>query len=335
MTQGTNSAEPALRSLRFRREREATWRELETLVERVERRGPGALSAEEALRLAQIYRATVSALSVARAISLDLNTRLYLEALCARAFLFVHGTRDSLGRLLERFLRADLPRTVRGARLHVLVAALVMSLGAVIAYWLTAADSGWYEAFVPAYLAGERTPAASDETLLETLRDTGEAAELLAFSTRLFVHNAGVAILAFALGFALGIPTLLLLFHNGLILGAFVALFAERGLGLEAVAWLSIHGTTELLAIALAGGAGLVLGDAVAFPKARDRMSELASAGRRAARLIVGAVCLLMIAGVLEGVGRQTVQETEARLAIGLGALGLWLSYLAVAGRRP
>jgi uncharacterized membrane protein SpoIIM required for sporulation len=50
------------------------------------------------------------------------------------------------------------------------------------------------------------------------------------FATFLFTHNARIAILAFALGFAFGVPSVLLMVMNGAGLGAFVALFASRGL---------------------------------------------------------------------------------------------------------
>ena len=61
----------------------------------------------------------------------------------------------------------------------------------------------------------------------------------------------------FALGFAFGVPTLMLLVQNAGMLGAMLWLFHGQGLTLEVVGWLSIHGTTELFAITLAGAAGL------------------------------------------------------------------------------
>ena len=57
-----------------------------------------------------------------------------------------------------------------------------------------------------------------------------------------------------ALGIACCLPTAFLLLYNGLGVGAFVALYASRGLGFELGGWLLIHGVTELFAITLAGG---------------------------------------------------------------------------------
>ena len=50
---------------------------------------------------------------------------------------------------------------------------------------------------------------------------------------------------------------LLLLAQNTGMLGAMLWLFNGQGLLVDFIAWLSIHGTTELFAILLAGAAGL------------------------------------------------------------------------------
>ena len=51
-----------LQSWKFRHEREATWRALEGLVTKIERKRVGSLSARELSRLPMLYRATLSSL---------------------------------------------------------------------------------------------------------------------------------------------------------------------------------------------------------------------------------------------------------------------------------
>jgi uncharacterized membrane protein SpoIIM required for sporulation len=139
--------------------------------------------------------------------------------------------------------------------------------------------------------------------------------------------------LCFALGFALGLPTVILLVQNGLMLGAFYALYVSRGLGLELGGWLFIHGVTELLAIVLCGAAGLALGGAVAFPGAHSRLANLAATGRLAARVVIGAVGLLLVAGLLEGLGRQLITDTSLRYAIAATTAVAWCLYFGFTGR--
>ncbi len=83
-----------------------------------------------------------------------------------------------------------------------------------------------------------RRPTELRETLYHT---ESVAGALAAFATCLFQHNAQIGILSFALGFVAGLPTLMLLFDNGLVLGAFAALFhaarpGARSVGLDAAA---------------------------------------------------------------------------------------------------
>ena len=123
------------------------------------------------------------------------------------------------------------------------------------------------------------------------------------------------------------------MFKNGLTIGAFAALYANQGLSVELWGWLSIHGTTELLAIVLCGAAGLILGGSVAFPGRYGRLENLARNGRLASQIVIGAVGLFFVAGLLEGVGRQVIVDTTLRYLIAFGALILWAHYFLRVGK--
>jgi uncharacterized membrane protein SpoIIM required for sporulation len=139
---------------------------------------------------------------------------------------------------------------------------------------------------------------------------------------------------AFALGFALGVPTILLMFLNGALGGAMSAVFARHDLMVELYGWLIIHGSTEITAIVMGAGAGLHMGAAVAFPRDISRTDALRQAGREAAVVGMGCVVMLFVAGLLEGFARQLVQDTGLRYTIGIGMFLLWMGYFAFAGRR-
>ena len=136
-----------------------------------------------------------------------------------------------------------------------------------------------------------------------------------------------MAVAAFALGFAFCAPTVLLLLYNGATLGAFVSLFASRGLGFELGGWLLIHGVTELFAIILAGAAGLRIGWSAAFPGARSRLAAIAEAGRTAGVAMGGVVVMLFLAGLLEGFGRQLITNDLARYGVAAATGAMWLTY--------
>jgi uncharacterized membrane protein SpoIIM required for sporulation len=313
---------------RFRADREAEWRRLEHIVATAERGSVRALSDEDLLALPVLYRGALSSLSVARETSLDLELVTYLEGLCARAYFFVYGVRTTAGRRFRTFLARDWPDAVRGLWRETLAALLLTLVGVLAGYTLVASDPGWYDALMPESMAQGRDFRASTESLRSTLYDGGAKDGLSFFATYLFTHNSQVSMLCFALGFAFGIPTAMLLVYNGTMLGAILALFAARGLGLEMGGWLFIHGTTEFFAIILSGAAGIRIGWSVVFPgEGESRLDSAARAGRSAALVMGGVVAMLLTAGLLEGFGRQLVTSDLARYAIGAAMLALWLAY--------
>jgi uncharacterized membrane protein SpoIIM required for sporulation len=325
-----------LRSREFHKAREQSWRDLEALVERIENRGVVSLSPDELERLPSLYRILLSSLSVARSIALDRNLLVYLEGLALRSFLAVYGPRASLVGGFVAFLRIGFPRAVRAARWHMLVAAAMLALGTVVGFFLVLGDATWFAAFVPDSVTGDRGPNSTRDDLLghEIFAPwPGLTEALLVFANFLFTHNSMIGIFAFGLGFIGGVPTLLLLFYQGLMLGAFLALHEQRGLVVEFLGWVSVHGVTELSAIILCGAAGLLIGEKMVFPGRYDRLENLAIHGRRAAQIAIGAVVMLLIAAALEGCFRQLVQSTPWRFIIGAASGCLWLTYFVVAGR--
>lgn len=265
MTPGQSSALPPsalldqIRSARFRAEREAGWKRLDELVLRTESKGLHVLTYDEAQELASLYRQAMNALSVARAISMDKALLTYLDALCARAYLVVYAPQESLRGLFLRLLTHGIPQAARRSGPALLIGFLALILGGLLGAVLYDLDKSWFYTFVPGSLADGRTPEASTGYLRSTLFDGGSTDHdtLGSFATFLFSHNTQVAILTFALGIFITLPSFVLTFYNGLVLGAFWKMFADKGLAYELTGWLSIHGVTEMAAIciACAGGA--------------------------------------------------------------------------------
>ncbi|MHC4341384.1 MAG: stage II sporulation protein M [Planctomycetota bacterium] len=326
-----------LKSYEFRKEREKTWRRLERLVARVEKSGLHSLGAEELAQLPLLYRATLSSLSVARTISLDQALLEYLESLGARAYFCVYSAKKNLRETLADFFARRLPQTVRRFRWYVALSALILLAGTAVAFVLTVRSPDWFYTFVDEGYQAGRNPAASTATLRGALYDEKDFGSALgSFASFLFTHNARVGMTAFALGFVAGLPVYILLFMNGLILGAFGALYHSRGLGLDWWGWVLPHGVTELFAVILCGAAGLALAHALVFPGRYTRLQNLALRGREAGIVVLGAVVLFFIAGLIEGIFRQMVMDITVRyLVILLTASGLAWYFLRVGRTQP
>ena len=325
-----------IKSTRFRARREADWRALEALVTRAEKSGAAALTLEEAQSLSRLYRKATASLATAREISLDQSLLLYLESLVERAFLAVYAPQESLSGVVSRFFARSAPRAMRASGLALALAALALMLGGAIGWILFAQDPTWFNTFVPGSLAGGRGPGASTEYLRSVLFDYegGVAAGLAVFAAYLFSHNTRVALFAFALGVFACVPSFVLLVYNGLIIGVFAALYADRDLGYELFGWLSVHGVTELSAIVIAAAGGFRMGFAALFPGGLTRRDAVRLAGRDAVKLALIGALMLLAAGLLEGFARQLIQDTEIRLLVGWSAGAMWLAWFLLPGRR-
>ncbi len=330
-----SDATSVIRSARFRKEREADWVRLDRIVEQTERGGVQSLSFEDARDLSQLYRQSVTSLSVAREISLDKALQEYLEALCCRAYLAVYSPQESIRGTVTRFLTQSGPAAMRRSGPAILLSFISLMIGAVVGYLLFFDDPLWYNTFVPGSMQGGRGISSSQDDLLEVIYGSGDEdlGSLGAFASFLFSHNTRIAIFAFALGIAACVPSFLLSAYQGLLLGAFFALHVDRGIGLDLFGWLSIHGVTELSAIVIATAGGFRLGLAVLFPGQLTRGAALRKEGQDAAKLAIMAALMLVAAAILEGFGRQLIVDRNVRIVMGWGIGLLWLTYFLRAGR--
>jgi uncharacterized membrane protein SpoIIM required for sporulation len=326
-----------LKSTEFRRARESSWRELEAIVEIAEKQGVRALGLDDLERMPVLYRSALSSLSVARAIALDRHLLLYLENLALRAYLLVYGPRIGLIGGLNDFLQRSFPLAVRSAGWPLMISVIGLMIGATAGFMLVIGDESWFSILVPSGLAQIRGAASTRASLLEGEIFApwgGSAAVVTLLANFLFAHNTLIGILTFSLGFAAGVPTLLLLMYQGLILGAFLALHYDRGLTVDFLGWTLIHGVTELGAILLCGAAGLMIAEKILFPDQYSRIDSLAMRGRMAGHIAVGAILMFFLAALLEGGLRQLIASTPWRLAVAVATGIFWLSYFLRAGRR-
>lgn len=116
-------------SYRFRKEREASWVDLDKLLNKMENKGLGSLREEELLRLPQLYSSVISSLSVAKSISLDQSLLNYLENLAKRAYLACYAEKAKFKDVALRLLTQDIPVALWEVKWKCLLGALILFTG--------------------------------------------------------------------------------------------------------------------------------------------------------------------------------------------------------------
>ena len=130
------------------------------------------------------------------------------------------------------------------------------------------------------------------------------------------------------MGIFVSIGTLYILFTNGLMLGGFEYMFFSKGLGLQSILVVFIHGTLEISAIVIAGCAGIIMGNSILFPKTYTRLQSLTKSAREAVKIVVALIPVFIIAAFFEGfVTRHTGMPIWMSAGILLLSLAFVLGY--------
>ena len=183
---------------------------------------------------------------------------------------------------------------------------------------------------------GMMTRAESSDTEDPDARyiDVIEGSDMPTFAAGLMTNNIQVSFIAFAGGLLAGLGTLLVLVNNGISIGAVFGVYADGGILPLIMAFVFPHGFIELAAICIAGGAGFGLGSALLMPGRRTRSAALRERGRAFLSLLVGAVLMLVVAGLIEGFYSPSALPDAAKFAFGGATAVVLLLYFGFAGRR-
>jgi uncharacterized membrane protein SpoIIM required for sporulation len=118
---------------------------------------------------------------------------------------------------------------------------------------------------------------------------------------RIAANNTYVTLVTFVSGIFLSIGPVFAMMRNGIMLGSFEYYFFSKGLGLESVLVIWIHGTLEISAIIVAGAAGLVLGHGLLFPKTFTRAQAFILSAKDGTKIAAGIIPIILVAAFLEG----------------------------------
>jgi uncharacterized membrane protein SpoIIM required for sporulation len=114
-------------------------------------------------------------------------------------------------------------------------------------------------------------------------------------------NNVKVWFMMFIFGIFFGLGTVYSLFENSLMLGCFQYMFFAKGLGMQSVLVIWIHGTLEISAMIIASTAGFILANSILFPGALKRFDAFVKGARDAVKIIICLVPITLLAAFLEG----------------------------------
>ncbi|HBE19820.1 MAG TPA: hypothetical protein DEG17_14240 [Cyanobacteria bacterium UBA11149] len=302
--------------------REPNWKRLDTLLTQVEKRGLKSLQAPQIKEIASLYRSVSADLARAKTNKVGNTIVQDLQRLTSRGYNQIYqGYRHQEWQGIWDFCRWGFPDVVQKTFVYTAVAMVIFLVAGLIGWWFAWQDPNFISLVAP-------------PSLIEKVRDKGElwmgsivGIEPLA-SSGIMVNNIKVCFGAVAGGITAGIFTVFILIVNGLHIGAIATLVGQNNLAYPFWAFVLPHGSLELPAIFLAGGAGLLVGRAILFPGKYRRVDAIKFYGYQAAQLVFGIVPMLIIAGTIEGFfSPNPVVPSPLKYAVGVGLFTVLVVY--------
>lgn len=235
-------------------------------------------------------------LSFARTFYPDSNVTRYLNGLTAQVHRgLMQNRREERGRLIT-FWKYELPLLFKQSHRLLAISALVFIVAGILG-WVSAAHDNTFVRLI----LGDQYVNMTLENIkkgdpLGVYNSSGQATMFV----QITLNNIYVAFRTFVFGLFASFGTVAMLFYNGVMLGSFQYFFYERGLLIDSILKIWIHGTLEISAIVIAGCAGLTVGNSLLFPGTFSRLESFKRGIKQGLKIAVGLVPIFIMAGFLE-----------------------------------
>jgi len=306
------------------------------MLDHLEAEPEARMSLEELQRFHELYERAGAGLAKLTTFSSEPQTRRYLEGLVARAYGEIQETRQRQRRFFPmKWLFGTFPQTFRRHIRAFALTVVITLVGCAFGGLATAFDPESRHVTMP-FGHDQMRPSQRVEKEEHRTADRLEGNKST-FSAMLITHNIQVSIFALALGMTYAFGTVLLLFYNGVVLGAIAVDYVADGQTSFLLGWLMPHGVIEIPAILVAGQAGLVLAGAlIGWGNRASLGARLREVSRDVVTLSIGFALMLVWAGFVEAFLSQYHEPLipySAKIAFGAVEAALFCLFLARAGK--
>ncbi len=314
----------------FVKSRKPTWKRFEYLVERLSGGAIKRLPAQEIADYSQLFREVSNDLATIRSRGWGQDLESYLNHLAARGHNTYYSAPPARFSRVIHFLTSGFPQVFR-ANIWYFWTAFVLFFGSLGVTWAVVQNNP--------PLVG-KVLAPDTQEMYEKMyshdpdrKDTGFGGGNVFMQGFYIKNNTSIAIECFARGLLLGVGTVYTLLYNGIAIGATAGYLISLGLSQQFIGFVITHGSFELTAIAVSGGAGLMLSNAIIHPGQRTRVEALRVRGMEAIQVMFGAAIMMVIAAVFEAYWSPAPISVVFKYVVGTLMWALVITYLALAGR--
>ncbi|MFT6053748.1 MAG: putative membrane protein SpoIIM required for sporulation [Roseivirga sp.] len=265
------------------------WEEFENLL--------GGDSTADPDKLSELFIQVTDDLAFAQTQYPESKTYAYLNGLASKIHSQIYKNKNEDGNRFIAFWKTEVPLVVRRSHTKLLYAFIIFAVSVIIGIVSQNAEPDFVRTVI-----GDGYVNMTLENIEEgdVLAVYGRGDQMDTFFAITF-NNVKVSFMAFAAGLLLSLGTGFVLFQNGVMVGCFFAFLGQQGYLNEAFKVVMLHGTLELSAIVLAGGAGFVMGNSILFPGTYSRMDSFKRGAIEGLKIVMGLMPVFIMAGFIEG----------------------------------
>jgi len=278
-------------------------------------------------KLADLFIQITDDLAYARTYYPKSNVVNYLNNLAYRSHQLIYVNKKENKKRIRFFWSKEYPMLLFGIRRYIIYSLLILLVSISVGVLSTLKDDTFVRLILGDSYVNMTLSNIDKGDPLAVYKSMNEADMFLGIT----FNNIKVSIIAFLFGIFLSVGTAYIIFENGLMLGAFLTFFYQKGLLGSAMSIIWIHGTLEIFAIVVAGAAGLILGNSILFPGTYNRKTSFINGVRKSLKIVLGVAPLFIVAGFLEGfITRYTFMPLTIKLSIILLSLVFIIWYFFI-----
>lgn len=278
-----------MKETRFIDQKKAHWTELEEAL---------ISGSRDPDQLSDLFVQVTDDLSYARTFYGNRVVRVYLNQLTQRLFRSLFRNTVQHGKKLRAFVSSELPASIFLSRKSLITALVVFVISLGIGVF-----SSMHNPEFPRSILGDSYVNMTDKNIengdpMAVYKD----GDVLNMFVRIASNNLLVAFRAFIFGLLFALGSLGILIYNGIMVGAFQYYFISKGVAVESILAIWMHGTMEISAIVISGGAGLIMGSGLVFPGTYTRLQSLRMSARAGIRIMAAVTPIIIVAALIEAV---------------------------------
>jgi uncharacterized membrane protein SpoIIM required for sporulation len=297
-----------MREVAFLKQNSEKWKSFEALLKNPKK--------ESADTIADLYIKISNDLAFAQSNYPESKTTAYLNELAIKAHNTLYRNKRADLRTIIDFWKKDIPEIFSRHQKELLISFIVFLVAISIGVTSSLLEDSFFRSILGDRYVNMTIDNIQNDDPLAVYKDEHAMNMFMGIT----INNIRVSFMAFIFGLFTSVGTGLLLFNNGIMVGAFMQFFGKYALLKEAFLVVFIHGTLELSAIVIAGAAGFVMGNSLLFPGTYSRYESFLKGAKEGAKMVFALVPIFITAGFLESF---VTRHTEMPVWLSLGIIGV------------